>query len=183
MTTTNASKPNQKQRSAPYFKLGVYFASFISAIGLVWIDPSHASIPPSYEIAVVAENSREEAMNRALLEAMSAQNAFFWVRSKLSPRDLRECLQGEDAKKCVRDAINDRGFSDSVRPVVIMADVEDGITDWHCIGSGKAKPPMGRVNVRIDLRAAILGEGKPHTDNLKAAMDCIYSAANESSPQ
>lgn len=158
------------------------YKSLVAAFALGAAFPSLASIPPSYEVAVVTHDRQEEAVNRALIEAMSAQNAFFWVRSKLSSGDLRECLLAEDTDKCVRDLVNSSGFSSVARPVVIIADVEDEIASWRCIGSGRHQAASTAGRARIDLKAALFGEDETRTKNLRAAMDCIYSAAHESSP-
>jgi len=158
------------------------WAALLAAIILALPFTAQASIPPSYEVSVVAEDRREEAMSRALIEAMSAQDAFFWVRAKVSPWDLRQCLAVEDRDRCVRDLLNAGGISPHARPVVILAEVEDGIAQWRCLGSGRSRASPEVAAARIDLQAAIFGDGDTRIENLRFAMDCISFAARESSP-
>lgn len=158
--------------------------ALILVLGAVMGAPGslHASIPPTYQVTIVAEGREGEAQSRALIEYMAAQEAFFWSRSNLPRRELQGCLAEEGQAQCIRDLLQANGASPAVRPVVILVNSLGENVEWRCIGSGlSVSDPAGSV-ARVDLQSAIFGEGDSRISNLKSAMDCIYAAAQESSP-
>jgi len=143
-----------------------------AALGVANI--AHASIPPSYRVVVVASEHEDEAVNRALVEAMSAQQAFFWVRGELHLGDLAPCLAAADAAACVRAAVAAKPGDPNVRTVVVVASPEaEARFAWRCFGEGAAAP----ASASVDVQAALFGADEAQVANLRAAMGCIAAAA------
>ncbi|HYE47416.1 MAG TPA: hypothetical protein VEA44_16750 [Caulobacter sp.] len=140
-----------------------------------------ASIPPSYKVLVVAPDAETEATSRALVEAMSTFNAFFWASPDIHRNEIAACLSAPDLAACARARIAARPVDPRARPVVIVArPVKPGIATWTCFGSGRNAKAPGSGTVAIDLKAALFGDAKTRTAERRKAMACIYAAETES---
>lgn len=143
-----------------------------------------ASIPPSYRIAVVAQDRNERALGHALVEYMVAEQAFFRVRDQALASASQACLKAEDPVRCVRREMTKTDGEGGSRTVVIVAaSAGEGRQRWQCIGSGKSAAPVEAVDTVIDLQAALFGSPEERTSNLRSAVRCIQAGANESSPR
>lgn len=151
------------------------------AAALLWPVTAGAMIPPSYKILVVAPDEETEATSRALLEAMSTFNAFFWVESGIRESEVAGCLAAADAKACVHERVSARPVDERARPVVILArPVKPGVSSWACFGSGRNAKAPGSGVVEVDLKAALFGPEKDRAAARRKAMACIYAAESES---
>lgn len=143
-----------------------------------------ASIPPSYRIAVVAQDRDERALGHALVEYMVAEQAFFRVRDQAFASATQACLKAEDPVRCVRREMAEVDPAGGVRTVVIVAaPAGEGRQRWQCIGAGNSAAPVDAVDSVIDLQAALFGSMEERSSNLRSALRCIQAAANESSPR
>lgn len=154
-----------------------------AAVAAAWLWPatSGAMIPPSYKILVVAPDEETEATSRALLEAMSTFNAFFWIEPDFRKSELGGCLTAPDLRACVHETVSRKPVDERARPVVIVArPVKPGLSTWACFGSGRnTRAPASGV-VEIDLKTALFGPEKARSAARRKAMDCIYAAESES---
>lgn len=156
---------------------------FLVALGLAApVSVAEASIPPSYRVLVVSEDREAAALSDALVQYMSALDAFARVTPTVRAYEARACLQGEDFEGCVRTLIPDPEHWQEPRQIVVRAEAAGpGRLAWTCVGSGAYRPPTAAQRVELDARDALFGEGAAQTSALRAAMDCIQSAALESS--
>lgn len=160
------------------FRIGL---AAVVAAGLLWPAAAGAMMPPSYKIVVVAPDEETEASSRALLEAMTTFNAFFWVPSDIHKNEAGRCLTAADLKACLHETISRRPVDPRARPIVIVArPVKPGVSSWACFGSGKNARAPGSGVVEIDLKAALFGPVKARTEARRKAMACIYAAESES---
>lgn len=155
---------------------------FLGALLASFAGSASAFIPPSYQIAIVAEEREELALGTALVEYMVAREAFFRVRDDSFNSGSRACLKAEDPENCFRDSIAKADTGGQIRSVVIMAvPAGDGRQRWQCIGSGERFASSAAVNIVVDIQAALFGAPEDRHTNLRSAANCIQAAANESS--
>ena len=160
------------------FRIGM---AAVAVAGLLWPAAAGAMIPPSYKIVVTAPDEETEATSRALVEAMSTFNAFFWIDSDIHKNEAGRCLTAADLKACMHETIARRPVDERARPVVIVArPVKPGVSSWACFGSGANAKAEGSGTVEIDLKAALFGPEKARNAERRKAMACIYAAESES---
>jgi hypothetical protein len=153
-----------------------------AVLALVLPGAAGAMMPPSYKLVVVAPDEETEATSRALLEAMSTFNAFFWITSDIHKNEAGRCLTAPDLKACVHETVARRPVDERARPVVVVArPVKPGVSSWACFGSGRNAKAPGSGVVEIDLKAALFGPEKARSAERRKAMACIYAAESESS--
>lgn len=152
-----------------------------AALALALPGAAGAMMPPSYKLLVVAPDEETEATSRALLEAMSTFNSFFWITSDIHKNEAGRCLAAPDLGVCVHERVSARPVDPRARPVVIVArPVKPGVSSWACFGSGRNAKAPGSGVVEIDLKAALFGPEKARNAERRKAMDCIYAAESES---
>jgi hypothetical protein len=160
-------------------KIGLVIAGLGLALPL---SVAEASIPPSYRVLVVSTDKNTEAQSDALVQYMSALDAFARVAPTVAEHEVRACLQDDDFGGCVRELVPTPEHWQDPPHIVIRADAAGrGRLAWTCVGSGAYRPPTDSHQVEVEGRTAIFGEGDDQSDALLAAMDCIRSAALESS--
>ena len=161
------------------FKVGVLILGLGLAAPLSFAD---ASIPPSYGVVVVSSDARAAAQSDALVQYMSALDAFARVAPTAAEYEVRTCLQSEDFGGCVRALMPKPEHWQDPSQIVIRAEsVGPGRLAWTCVGSGAYRPATDAQVVEVDAQAALFGEEPARTAALRDAMDCIRSAALESS--
>lgn len=144
------------------------------------VPPAGASIPPSYRILVISGDTEALARSEALVQYMSASQAFFRAAPSVRASDLRPCLEADDFSACAGPLVPPQPHWQEPAHVVIKAERvgPDGLR-WVCAGpSRKGRGPTEGQTTRIDARAALFGEGEPRTSQLSAAMRCIQDAAS-----
>lgn len=155
--------------------------TLLAAAGLAVSAPALAMIPPSYRLVVAAPDSETEAVSRALLEAISSLDAFFWQSSDIGRSEARACLRADDPVRCVHELVSSRPVDPRARPVVVIArPAGEGKAVWTCLGSGANKSAPAAVPVEIDLRAALFGDVEARTAERRKAIRCVYAAETES---
>lgn len=160
-------------------RIGVLLAGLALAVPVGGAD---ASIPPSYRVLVVSADKEAEARTDALVQYMSALDAFARVAPTVREHEVRACLEDNDFGGCVRELVPTPEHWQDPSPIVIRAErAESGRLSWTCVGSGAYRAPTAAQQVEVDARTAIFGEGDDQTGALRTAMDCIRSAALESS--
>ena len=141
-----------------------------------------ASIPPSYRVMVVSEDTEAAARSDALVQYMSGMEAFARVAPAVERSGVRACLQDKDFGRCVRALIPTPEHWQDPAHIVIRAEAAGpGRLAWLCVGSGAYRPPADDQQVEVDARTALFGQGEAQSAALRAAMACIQSAALESS--
>jgi hypothetical protein len=160
-------------------RIGVLLAGLALAVP---VGGAEASIPPSYRVLVVSADTEAEAQSDALVQYMSALGAFARVAPTVREHEVRGCLEDDDFGGCVRPLVPRPEHWQDPSPVVIQAKgAGPGRLSWTCVGSGAYRSPAASQQVEVNARIAIFGEGNDQTDALRTAMDCIGSAALESS--
>jgi hypothetical protein len=160
-------------------RIGVLLAGLALAIP---VGSADASIPPSYRVLVVSADKEAEAQSDALVQYMSALKAFARVAPAVREHEVRACLEDDDFGGCVRGLVPTPEHWQDPSHIVIRAEgAGSGRLSWTCIGSGAYRSPTMAQQVELDARTAIFGDGDDQTRALRAAMDCIRSAALESS--
>lgn len=153
----------------------------IAMAGAGWAIPARASIPPSYRVLVVSDDREALALSEALVQYMSAAGAFFRQPPAVTQSAVRACLDAADFATCARPAIPRPGHWSEAHHVIIRASRKgpSGLT-WTCVGSGAHRPPTAEQNAEIQLQPALFGRDEEQASQLRAAMNCIQSAAAES---
>ncbi|GAA0869727.1 hypothetical protein GCM10009116_15630 [Brevundimonas basaltis] len=160
-------------------RIGILVVGLALAIPVGWAE---ASIPPSYRVLVVSADKEAEAQSDALVQYMSALEAFARVAPAVREHEVRACLEDDDFGGCVRGLVPAPEHWQDPRHIVIRAEgAGSGRLSWTCVGSGAYRAPTAAQQVELDARTAIFGEGDDQTGALRAAMDCVRSAALESS--
>lgn len=143
--------------------------------------PARASIPPSYRVLVVSNDREAIALSEALVQYMSAAQAFFRVQPTVSTQDVRRCLEADDFGACVRPLVpQQQNWQEPAHVIIKVERVGQAGLSWVCVGSGKHRAPTAEQIAEIDARSALFAEGEVRTTQLRAAMYCIQSAAAES---
>lgn len=143
---------------------------------------AEASIPPSYRLLVVSADKETAARSDALVQYMSALDAFARVAPTVREHEVRACLQNDDFGACVRGLTpRPEHWQDPPHIVIRAEDAGPGRLSWTCVGSGAYRAPTVAQQVEVDARDALFGDGEEQTVALRAAMDCLQSAALESS--
>jgi len=147
-----------------------------------FVGSAEASIPPSYRVVVVSADKEAEARSEALVQYMSAWDAFARVAPTVREHEVRACLQVDDFPGCVRGLVPTPEHWQDPPHIVIRAEAAGpGRLTWTCVGSGAYRPPTDAQQVEVDGRTAIFGDGEDQTAALRAAIECVRSAALESS--
>ncbi|HEX8661550.1 MAG TPA: hypothetical protein VF686_06760, partial [Brevundimonas sp.] len=143
--------------------------------------PAEASIPPSYRVLVVSSDREALALSEALVQYMSAAEAFFREPPAVAQSGVRACLQAPDFGACARPLIPRPEHWREAHHVIIRAS-QNGPTGlaWTCVGSGAHRPPTAEQTTVIDVQPALFGEDEEQSSQLRVAMNCIQSAAAES---
>jgi hypothetical protein len=133
-----------------------------------------ASIPPSYRIVVVSDDVQARARADALVQYMSAQEAFLRAEPTVWRHTFEPCLTATTPwENCVPAKLPLQAHWQDPPHVVIRAEAESReVLTLTCIRAGTeaAGPPR---RGRVDALTAIFGEGEARTAALRAAMDCI----------
>lgn len=132
-----------------------------------------ASIPPSYRIVVVSNDAQARARTDALVQYMSAHEAFLRAEPTAHRHRFEPCLTAAEYETCVAPLVPLQANWQDPPHVVIRAEADggEGLT-LSCLRAGtEAVRPLRRA--RVDARAAIFGEGETRIAALRAAMDCI----------
>lgn len=141
-----------------------------------------ASIPPSYRVMVVSGDEQAAARSDALVQFMSRLGAFARVEPVVREQEARNCLRESDFGRCVRALVPTPENWRDPPHIIIRAEVgEAGLLGWHCVGSGAYRPPTDAQQIEVDAQGALFGDEPVKTLALRTAMDCIRSAALESS--
>jgi hypothetical protein len=152
-----------------------------AALALLTAGAAHASIPPTYRVLVVSSDAEARARGEALVQYMSAQEAFFRAEPALSRYDLAPCLTGADFAACARPLVPATAHWQEPATVVVRVErAGDARLALTCVGSGAHRPPEPGQAVEVDPRQALFGDGEDRIAALRAAMGCIQSAAAES---
>lgn len=160
-------------------KIGIVFVGLALTAS---VSGAQASIPPSYRVVVISADKEAEARSEALVQYMSAWDAFARVAPTVPEHEVRACLQVGDFPGCVRKLIPTPEHWQDPAHIVIRAEAAGpGRLAWTCVGSGAHRPPTSAQQVEVDGRVAIFGDGDEQTAALRAAMECVQSAALESS--
>lgn len=144
-------------------------------------NPAQASIPPSYRVLVVSDDREALALSEALVQYMSSAGAFFREPPAVAQSTIRACLMAVDFGTCVRAGIPKPGHWSEAHHVVIQASQNgDSGLAWRCVGSGAHRSPTPEQSAEIQLQPALFGRDEERSVQLRAAMNCIQSAAAES---
>ena len=144
-------------------------------------NPARASIPPSYRVLVVSDDREALALSEALVQYMSSAGAFFREPPAVAQSAIRACLEASDFGTCARPVIPRPGHWSEAHHVIIQASQngQSGLA-WRCVGSGAHRAPTPEQSAEIQLQQALFGRDEERSSQLRAAMNCIQSAAAES---
>lgn len=172
---TSAKRPTRGLSAA------VAALAAIVAAGGASAGPAEASIPPSYRVLVVSNDREAVALSDALVQYMSSAGAFFREPPALDQTGMRACLQAADFGACARPIVPRPEHWGEAHHVIIRASQNgpSGLA-WTCVGSGAHRAPTAEQSAEIQLQPALFSEDEEQSSQLRAAMNCIQSAAAES---
>jgi len=163
-------------------KVGLLIFVGIGLAAAVGVGVAGASIPPSYRVVVVSGDDQAAARSDALVQFMSRLGAFARVEPEVREQEVRNCLRESDFGRCVRALVPTPEHWRDPPHIIIRAEVAGpGLLVWHCVGSGAYRPSTDAQQIEFDAQGALFGNEPVQAVALRAAMDCIRSAALESS--
>ena len=161
--------------------MSVHGTAAAAVLALLTAGAAHASIPPTWRVLVVSSDAEARARGEALVQYMSASEAFFRAEPALYRSQVAPCLTAADFAACARPMVPATAHWQEPATVVVRVErAGDAGLALTCVGSGAHRPPEPGQAVEVDARQALFGEGEPRTAALSAALGCIRSAAAES---